>query len=74
VGEVGGQVAVGVDLGEEVVGFLRDRGNGIRTGDEPLRRVVELGDGDEGGGELAGPPWWPFMLRHASIVELVRSV
>ena len=40
-GEVGGQVAVGVDLGEEVVGLLLDGGDGVGAGDEPLRRVVE---------------------------------
>ena len=42
-GEVGGQVAVGVDLGEEVVGLLLDGGDGVGAGDEPLRWLVEPG-------------------------------
>src|SRR4051794_23487069 len=52
--EVAGEVAVGVDLGEQVLRLLLDTGDGVRTGDPAHRGLRRGREADEGGGELGG--------------------
>src|SRR6266700_3897665 len=54
VGEVAGQLPVGVDLGEEVVGLLLNRCDRVGSCDPARRRVLLPGEFYEGGGELGG--------------------
>src|SRR5437870_12944079 len=54
VGEVAGQLAVGVDLGEEVFGLLLDGRHGVGSGDPAPRGVLLLGHRQESGGEPRG--------------------
>ena len=53
-GEVAGKIAVGIGLGEEVFGLLLDFCDRVRSCDEPPRRLLQLGEGAERGGELGG--------------------
>src|SRR5215211_3207365 len=43
VGEVAGQAAVGIDLGEQGPGLLLHPGDGVRSGDPAHRRLVGSG-------------------------------
>jgi hypothetical protein len=54
--ERGGQRAVCVDLGEQILGLVLDRRNCIGSCDEAERWSVEFGDRHERGGELGGIP------------------
>src|SRR5687768_1474322 len=49
-----GQVAVGVGLGEQKVGLLLESGDGVGAGGPAQRRLVGVGELDEGVGELGG--------------------
>ena len=49
VGEVAGQLPVGVDLGEEVVGLLLNRCDRVGSCDPARRRVLPPGERYEGG-------------------------
>src|SRR5512132_2990021 len=54
VGEVAGQLAVGVGLGQEVFGLLLDSGDGVGAGHPAQRRLVLACELDQGVGELGG--------------------
>jgi hypothetical protein len=66
--ERGGQRAVCVDLGEQILGLVLDRRNCIGSCDEAERSggVSSSVIVTSAAASLAGsPPCWPFMLRHA---------
>ena len=63
--EGAGKLPVGVGLGEQVVGLLLDRGDGVGSGDPPQRGRVEFGELDEASGELRGVAW--LLAVHASL-------
>jgi hypothetical protein len=74
VGERRGQVTVGVDLGQEVLGLLLDGLDGVGAGDPAQRRLVPARELDQGVGELGGSlPCCPFMLFQTATVCSVRS-
>ncbi len=67
------QVAVGVDLGEQLICLLLDRRDRIGARDPAQRRVV-VDEGDESVRELRGsPPCLPLIASHAGRVWAVRS-
>jgi hypothetical protein len=73
VGEVAGQLAVGVGLGQEVLGLLLDSFDRVGAGREAQRRLVLACELDQRAGELGGSPaCWPFMPFQAAMVCLVR--
>ena len=71
VGEVAGEFAVGVDLGEEIMRLLFE--GRVGAGREPQPRLAETGELEECVGELGGvAALWPFMAFQASTVAVVR--
>jgi hypothetical protein len=52
VGEVAGQLAVGVGLGQEVLGLLLDGCGRVGSGRKPLRRLVLTCELDQRVGEI----------------------
>ena len=74
VGEVARQLAVGVGLGEQVVGLLLDSRDSVGAGHEAQRRLVLSASRTSAAASLAGsPPCRPFMLFQAATVSRVRS-
>jgi hypothetical protein len=74
VGEVARQLAVGVGLGEQGLGFLLDGLDGVGAGGPAQRWLVLVGELDQRTGELGGsPPCLPFIPFQAVTVCSVRS-
>jgi hypothetical protein len=65
---------VGIHLGEQILRFLLDAGDGVGAGDPAHRGLLWPASWTSAFASLAGsPPCWPFMLFHAVTVCLVRS-
>ena len=72
-GEVAGQLAVGVDLGQELLGLRFSSLHGVGAGHEAQRRLVLACELDQRVGELGGsPPCRPVMSFQAAMVCFVR--
>jgi hypothetical protein len=72
--EGGGQLAVGLCLGEQRVGLGLERLHCIGAGSKTNRRLLEPDERYEGLGELGGsPPCFPSILFQAATISLVRS-
>jgi hypothetical protein len=66
VGEVAGQLAVGVGLGEEILSLLLGGGDRVGAGNEAQRRVILARELDQRVGELGG------VTARLAVLVLVR--